>query len=75
MGGHLFAIAAQRSDELGYDGYITGFAANMELVNHYKSTFNAEHIGMLHPYQIIISEKEAHKIREAYDYEWTDDEL
>lgn len=75
VGRHLFAIAAQRSDELGYDGFITGFAANMELVVHYKKAFDAEHIGMLHPYQIIIGEEAAHHIREVYDYEWTDDEL
>lgn len=75
VGGHLFAIAAQRSEEAGYEGAMTGFAANQELVEHYIECFNAEHIAALHPYQIIIGEVDAHKIREEYDYEWTEDEL
>jgi hypothetical protein len=28
---------------------------------------------MLHEYQIFISEEAGAKIREVYDYEWTDD--
>lgn len=32
VGGHLFAIAAQRSAEAGFGGAMTGFAANKELV-------------------------------------------
>lgn len=74
-GGHLFAIAAQRSEAFGFGGAMTGFAANQELVTHYIERFNAEHIAALHPYQIIIGEDDAQKIREEYDYEWTDDEL
>lgn len=34
-GGHLFAIAAQKSIDYGYGGALTGFAANMDLVQHY----------------------------------------
>lgn len=75
VGGHLFAIAAQRSEEMGFGGAMTGFAANLELVEHYIDCFNAEHIAALHPYQILIGELDAYKIREEYDYEWTDDEL
>lgn len=30
---------------------------------------------MIHPYQFFIDENEAQKIKEVYDYEWTDDEL
>jgi hypothetical protein len=37
--------------------------------------FGAIHLGMIHPYQIFIDEEAASKIREVYDYEWTDDEL
>ena len=37
VGGHLFAIAAERSLSLGFGGAITGNAANMELVEHYCS--------------------------------------
>ena len=35
----------------------------------------AEPICMLHEYQIGIFDEAARKIREFYDYEWTDDEI
>ena len=35
VGGHLFAIAAKKSLDYGYDGYIYGFADNEHLLNHY----------------------------------------
>lgn len=73
LGGHLFAVAAKRSDDFGYDGATTGFAANQELMQHYCSTFNAEAICMLHPYQIFIPEEEGAKIQEVYNYDWTDE--
>ena len=73
VGGHLFAIAAQRSFEYGYGCAISGFAANVDLMNHYIDVFDAEPICMLHDYQIFISEEAGAKIREVYDYEWTDD--
>lgn len=75
VGGHLFAIAAQRSVECGYKGALTGFAANKKLLEHYLEKFGAEHLGMLHEYQILIDEEKAQEIRKEYDYEWTDDEL
>lgn len=75
MGGHLFAIAAQKSIDFGFDGVMTGFAANKKLVEHYVNCFGAVHIGALHPYQIVIDENSARKILEVYDYEWTDEEL
>lgn len=55
-------------------GRIEGYAANMELMNHYFSVFIAEHIAMLHPFQLAIYE-EAAELREVYDYEWTDEEI
>lgn len=75
VGGHLFAIAADKSVEYGFGGTIVGYAANMDLVNHYCSVFKAEHIAMLHPFQIAIYEEEAAELREVYDYEWTDEEI
>ena len=47
VGGHLFAIAAQKSIEYGHGGLIYGFAANKELLKHYVKVFNGEFIGML----------------------------
>ena len=72
VGGHLFAIAADKSVEYGYDGFIYGFAANKDLLNHYMERFNAIHIGLRHPYQFMIDEANSKNIREVYDYEWTD---
>lgn len=40
VGGHLFAIAAQKSVSYGYDGYMYGFAADKELLEHYVNTFH-----------------------------------
>ena len=75
VGGHLFAIAAQVSIDHGYDGYLYGFAANAKLLEHYLSVFGADHIGVLHPYQIAIDASHAKQIIQEYDYEWTDGKL
>lgn len=75
VGGHLFAIAAQKSFEYGFDGFFHGFAANRNLLEHYIHTFGCEVIGMLHPYQFAISKDCAKKIMEVYDYEWMEEEI
>ena len=75
VGGHLFAIAASKSVEYGYSGCMYGFAANKELLEHYVKVFQAEIIGVLHPYQFAIDEEIAKRIMEVYDYEWTDEEI
>ena len=75
VGGHLFAIAAQKSKEYGYDGYMYGFAANEDLLRHYAQVFECEIIGILHPYHFAIDGEQASKIQEVYDYEWTDEEI
>lgn len=75
VGGHLFAIAAQKSLEYGFNGYIHGFAANKVLLDHYLNVFDGEFIGVLHPYQFAIDESSAAKIMEVYDYEWTNEEI
>lgn len=75
VGGHLFAIAAKKSIDFGYDGYMYGFAANQDLLKHYVEVFHGEVIAILHPYQFAIDEDEAKTIMEVYDYEWTDEEI
>ena len=75
VGGHLFAIAAKKSVDYGFDGYMTGFAANEDLLRHYVEKLNAEVIAMLHPYQFAVDEANARKIMEVYDYVWTDEEI
>lgn len=75
VGRHLFAIAAKKFVDNGFDGYIYGFAANEELLKHYVDIFNGEAIGILHPYHFAIDEVNALEIIEVYDYEWTDEEI
>lgn len=70
VGGHLFAIAADKSIQWGYAGAMHGFAANKELLEHYIKTFKAEFLGMLHDYQFFVNEIEAKKLLEVYNYEW-----
>ena len=70
VGGHLFAIAADKSVQWGYEGAMHGFALNKELLEHYMETFNAEFLGMLHDYQFFINEINAKKLLEVYNYEW-----
>ena len=75
VGGHLLAIAIDRSIELGHKGDVTGFCRNEQIMNHFVDAYGADPIGILHPYQIGIYGSAANKIREVYDYEWTDDEI
>ena len=70
VGGHLFAIAADKSIQWGYEGAMHGFALNKELLEHYMETFNAEFLGMLHDYRFFINENDAKKLLEVYNYEW-----
>lgn len=71
IGGHLFAIAIDKSIDYGDKGAIYGYAANEELLNHYIETFGAQYIGIMHQYHFVINEHEALPIKEAYTYEWT----
>ena len=72
VGGHLFAIAADKSIEWGYEGAVHGFAANSDLLKHYIDVFHAEYLGMLHKYQFFIDEEQAKKLLEVYHYEWNE---
>jgi len=72
VGGHLFAIAAEKSIQWGYEGAVHGFAANEELLKHYQKVFHAEYLGMLHQYQFFIDEEQAKKLLEVYHYEWNE---
>ncbi len=75
VGGHLIAIAAQRSEEVGMNCEIAGFAANAELERHYIENYGAIPIHVLHDYHILFPAESGKKIREVYTYEWTEDEL
>lgn len=75
VGGHLFAIAATKSEEYGYGCEMMGFAATKQLEDYYVEAFGAERIHMLHPYQIVIPAESGRQIKEVYTYEWTDEEI
>ena len=42
---------------------------------HFVREYNAIKLSMLHEYQIGIFDEASKRIREVYDYEWTDEEL
>ncbi len=56
VGGHLFAICVDKAIEYGFEGVITGFAANEKLLKHYCSVFGAVPLKALHPYHFMIEE-------------------
>lgn len=75
VGGHLFAIAIDKSLEYGFEGVVTGYAANENLLHHYCTQFDAIPLRILHEFHFMIDEKSAKKIKEMYTYEWTDARL
>ena len=68
VGGHLFAIAAHRSMELGYGGFMYMDAKNLRLVSHYAKTLGAVFIGSPHPYRMAIDEIAAKKLIDFYNF-------
>jgi hypothetical protein len=70
VGGHLFAIAADRSILWEHEGFVHGFALNKELLNHYIDMLGASYLGVQHPYQFMIDMAAAQKLLEVYTYEW-----
>lgn len=70
VGGHLFAIAIDKSYDWNHKGVVYGFASNEKVLQHYIEKLNATYLGLLHKYQFSIMEDEAKKIKEVYDYEW-----
>lgn len=72
VGGHLFAIAADKSMQWGFGGALYGFAANQKLLSHYMEKFNAEYLGIVHQYQFMINEYYAQQLLEVYHYEWNE---
>ena len=69
VGGHLFAIAAQRSIDLGFGGFVFMDAKNIDLVEHYAKTLGATLLGRPHPYRMFIDEDAAEKLLKIYTFE------
>lgn len=66
VGGHLFAIAAQTSKNLGYGGFVFMDAKNVELVKHYHDTLGAQFLGIPHQYRMFIDEDAAERLLKIY---------
>lgn len=66
VGGHLFAIAAQKSVDLGYGGFVFMDAKNVELVKHYKNALGAQFLGIPHQYRMFIDEDAAERLLKIY---------
>lgn len=69
VGGHLYAIAAKKSVEKGYGGFLFMDAKNIELVEHYRNTLGAVLIGRPHPYRMVIDEEASNKLLKIYTLE------
>jgi hypothetical protein len=69
VGGHLFAIAAQKSMEAGFGGFFFLDAKNLDLVHHYQKALGAVWLGMPHEYRMIVEEDSAAKLLETYHLE------
>ena len=54
---------------------IIGFCRNESILQHFVNEHGATPVRMLHEYQIAFYPEAAKRIREVYDYEWTDEEL
>lgn len=70
VGGHLFAIAVDKSQQWGFEGVVYGFALNNELLKHYINVLGCSYLGALHPYQFMLGIPAAKKLLEVYTYEW-----
>ena len=69
VGGHLFAIAAQKSMEKGYGGFVFLDAKNADLVRHYEEALGARFLGIAHPYRMIIDEEAAARLLRIYTFD------
>ena len=76
VGGHLFAIASDLSVKAGFDGFIVAEAMDRELFDYYIAEFGALPLPPVNnPYRFMISDETSQKMREVYDYEWTDEDI
>lgn len=69
VGGHLFAIAVNKSIAYGFDGVCWGIAMDKTLELYYIEKLGGNHIGISHDFQFGIFEKSAKRIKETYTYD------
>ena len=73
VGGHLFAIAGEKSYEYGYGGVVYGEAMDEEIFHYYINSFGAEEFPFgypRHPYRFIVDGNKMEELRKEYTYEW-----
>jgi hypothetical protein len=76
VGGHLFAIASEFSVMSGFDGTVYGEAMDQEILEYYMEHFGANRLPkVIHPYAVAVNGVTAKRIREVYDYDWSDEIL
>lgn len=76
VGGHLFAIASDLSVKSGFDGFVFAEAMDEDLFNYYQSEFGALPLPPINnPYRFMLSDEMTARLREVYDYEWTDETI
>ena len=69
IGGHLFAVACEKSKELGLDGEWVGFARNSDLDRYYVEKVGLDDLG---GGRVAMSREKAEEIMSIYNYEWTE---
>lgn len=77
VGGHLFAIASELSVKKSYDGFIYGEAIDEALYHYYLEHFGAYPLPAINnnPFRFMLSDEVTSKLREVYNYEWSNEEL
>ena len=74
VGGHLIAIDAEMSMRYGFNGWIYGKAMNEEVFRHFIVDHGAYPLPKsIHPFALYFDGVTTRRIREVYDYEWTDE--
>ena len=75
VGGHLFAIAINKSANNGFNGDVYGFAKDKDILSHFCNVYGATYLGVLHENHFMLVDDAAIRISEVYDYEESDDEF
>lgn len=72
IGGHLFAIASEKSNDYGYGGFWTAPASNKELLQYYSEKLGGVPYSSTEPgYWFYIDENASRELLNKYNYEWS----
>ena len=72
-----YSIASELSVKKGYDGFIYGEAIDEALYHYYLEHFGAYPLPAINnnPFRFMLSDEVTSKLREVYNYEWSNEEL